>query len=196
MKKSRLLCVVCASIFGFISMSSHAALVDNGGGLFYDTVLNITWAQPDAERTWDNANTWAAGLTLGGVSGWRLPYLSVAVGADPLTRNPINCRSATELACRDNELGYMFFHNLSGNPDLAPFPTLLSKNQWSGSWDDSHYAWIFYEGFQGVGRKEIYEFYSLAVHSGNVGAVPIPSAVWLFGTGLLGLVGIARRKKA
>ena len=26
--------------------------------------------------------------------------------------------------------------------------------------------------------------------------VPVPSAVWLFGSGLLGLVGIARRKKA
>ena len=28
----------------------------------------------------------------------------------------------------------------------------------------------------------------------NVGAVPVPAAVWLFGSGLLGLVGIARRK--
>ena len=26
-------------------------------------------------------------------------------------------------------------------------------------------------------------------------AVPVPAAVWLFGSGLLGLVGIARRKK-
>jgi hypothetical protein len=29
-----------------------------------------------------------------------------------------------------------------------------------------------------------------------VGAVPVPAAVWLFGSGLLGLIGIARRKKA
>ena len=29
----------------------------------------------------------------------------------------------------------------------------------------------------------------------NVNAVPVPAAVWLFGSGLLGLVGIARRKK-
>ena len=28
----------------------------------------------------------------------------------------------------------------------------------------------------------------------NIGAVPIPAAVWLFGSGLLGLVGVARRK--
>jgi hypothetical protein len=32
--------------------------------------------------------------------------------------------------------------------------------------------------------------------SGNVGAaiVPLPAAVWLFGSGLLGLIGMARRK--
>jgi len=64
--KSRLLGAMCASLFSFISIPSHAALVDNGGGLIYDDVLDITWAQPDALRTWDNANTWAAGLTLGG----------------------------------------------------------------------------------------------------------------------------------
>jgi hypothetical protein len=29
-----------------------------------------------------------------------------------------------------------------------------------------------------------------------IGAVPIPAAVWLFGTGLLGLIGIARKKAA
>ena len=29
----------------------------------------------------------------------------------------------------------------------------------------------------------------------NISAVPVPAAVWLFGSGLLGLVGISRRKK-
>jgi hypothetical protein len=30
----------------------------------------------------------------------------------------------------------------------------------------------------------------------TVAAVPVPAAVWLFGSGLLGLIGVARRKKA
>ena len=30
----------------------------------------------------------------------------------------------------------------------------------------------------------------------SVSAVPVPAAVWLFGSGLLGLVGVARRKKS
>lgn len=39
------------------------------------------------------------------------------------------------------------------------------------------------------------EYYTLQF-SANVNVVPVPPAVWLFGSGLLGLVGIARRKKA
>ena len=30
--------------------------------------------------------------------------------------------------------------------------------------------------------------------TGNVSAVPVPAAVWLFGSGLIGLIGLARRK--
>ncbi len=32
--------------------------------------------------------------------------------------------------------------------------------------------------------------------SASIGAVPVPAAIWLFGSGLLGLIGIARSKKA
>jgi len=32
--------------------------------------------------------------------------------------------------------------------------------------------------------------------NGVVSAVPVPAAVWLFGSGLLGLLGVARRRKA
>ena len=39
-------------------------------------------------------------------------------------------------------------------------------------------------------------FSDLAIDNVTVSAVPVPAAVWLFGSGLVGLVGIARRKKA
>lgn len=40
------------------------------------------------------------------------------------------------------------------------------------------------------------EFSSTDLVQINVSAVPLPAAAWLFGSGLLGLVGMARRKKA
>lgn len=57
----------------------------------------------------------------------------------------------------------------------------------------------------GVDLSTPFEFFGFTIESANgnvVGtdiintAVPVPAAVWLFGSGLLGLVGIARRKKA
>ena len=32
--------------------------------------------------------------------------------------------------------------------------------------------------------------------NGTVSAIPLPAAVWLFGSGLLGLVGISRKNQA
>jgi hypothetical protein len=45
-------------------------------------------------------------------------------------------------------------------------------------------------GFGGVRWGNIYHF------DINPAPVPIPAAAWLFGSGLLGLIGIARRKAA
>jgi len=38
--------------------------------------------------------------------------------------------------------------------------------------------------------------FDYASFNGTVSAVPVPSAIWLFGSGLLGLIGISRRKTA
>jgi len=207
MRKSRLIGALCAVIYMFLSTATSAALIGVNGGLIYDDVLNITWSQPDNQnpRNWDDANTWAAGLTLGGVSGWRLPYTSVLAGAGP-TVSAVNCASSTEAACADDELGYMFYYNLggtffqaitlSGNAERAKFPTLESQFYWSGTEFDFSDAWgfayamgIFSSAPKSGGNR------TWAVHDGKVGAVPIPAAVWLFGSGLLGLIGISRRKK-
>lgn len=195
-----------------VSFSADAALIDNGGGLIYDDVLDITWAQPDALRTWDAANTWVAGLTMGGVSGWRLPYISVVESVGPFTGEPVQCIPRCIIPPLDNELEYMHYQNLGGNfgesilisgdPDLALFPSLQSDRYWTGTAYDPTNAWGF--GFRGGGgtgnRTSVHdqtsELLTWAVHPGNVGAVPVPAAVWLFGSGLIGLVGIARRKKA
>ncbi|MGB7934539.1 MAG: PEP-CTERM sorting domain-containing protein [Gammaproteobacteria bacterium] len=40
-----------------------------------------------------------------------------------------------------------------------------------------------------------YSVFAWAVHLSDVSAIPVPATVWLFGSGLLGLIGISRRKK-
>ena len=200
----------CGCVVTLLTTTTNAALVDNGGGLIYDDVLNITWAQPDTINiTQDSANTWVSGLTLGGVSGWRLPYISVVAGVGP-TVTPIDCSTASESACRDNELGYMFYHNLGGtlgtqildrneDPDLILFPTLANVYYHSGTLYNATTVWGFKMGGGGFalsGTNVPYADYTIArawaVHEGNI--VPVPAAVWLFGSGLIGLVGLARRK--
>lgn len=44
------------------------------------------------------------------------------------------------------------------------------------------------------GNHDIGKFDNVLVTGDPISAVPVPAAVWLFGSGLLGLVGIARRK--
>jgi hypothetical protein len=58
-------------------------------------------------------------------------------------------------------------------------------------------AWIFYvsDGFQYAGDKGC-GLNALAVQSGDIAAVRELAAVWLFGSGLLILIGLARRKAA
>ncbi len=49
-------------------------------------------------------------------------------------------------------------------------------------------------GFLGA---QYFEVWNVSfVKTGDIPTIPVPAAVWLFGSGLLGLVGVARRKKS
>ncbi len=50
--------------------------------------------------------------------------------------------------------------------------------------------------FTGGSLEGAFSESSVVAKLGPVAVVPVPAAVWLFGSGLLGLVGIARRKQA
>ncbi len=81
---------------------------------------------------------------------------------------------------------------------VGPFNNVQS----SGYWSDSDYipangAWDFNfsDGNQDGSYKNL-QFYAWAITSGQVATVPVPGAVWLFGTGLVGLVSLKRRNQA
>jgi len=50
------------------------------------------------------------------------------------------------------------------------------------------------DGYDPTAASWSFSTSTLGFYSMSVSAVPVPAAVWLFGSGLIGLVGIARRK--
>ena len=110
--------------------AADAALVDRGGGMIYDTTLNLTWladmnyaktqyettggaqGDEDGRMLWDAATAWANDLVYGGYSDWRLPTL-----------NPLDttCTNVTDpgigFNCTGGELSRLFVTDL-GNKGL------------------------------------------------------------------------------
>ena len=77
----------------------------------------------------------------------------------------------------------MFDQNLGGT----------AVGLWNSATGDYQMAWTV--ALNGPGHPALGSFVTWTVH-GVASPVPVPAAVWLFGSGLLGLVGVARRKKA
>jgi len=185
-----------------LTLSANATLYDRGGGFIYDDVLNITWTQ-DANinglDTWDNQMAWADSLSLYDSvrdvtwNDWRLA--SMDVNGDNMI---INCSSATETECRDNEYGYLF--EQYGVSSIAPDLFLnVQHYYWSGTEyqaNSSGAHTYIKDGVLSLNNTGIksFDWYAWAVRDGDVAAVPVPAAVWLFGSALIGLAGIKRKK--
>ena len=158
-------------------------------------------------RPWDEAHAWAANLVLGGFDDWRLPYASVSAGAGPI--DPIvNCSTVSEAACRDNELGYMYFHNLGGSvgSDKTGTQTALGGQQLIGIpgavWSATagpfslHWDFQFGNGFQlATGALDTEVWGVWAVRPGDVIAIPEPAAALPIAVGFLGLMWAKRSKR-
>ena len=56
--------------------------------------------------------------------------------------------------------------------------------------DDTKFTWTLSTQLPAAGFGQVFSF------SAAQAVVPIPAAVWLFGSGLIGLVGVARRKNS
>ena len=191
---------------------------------YYDTTLDITWLADanyaGTNMDWATANNWAANLNPynSGITGWRLPD-TVDVGNDGATYTNVfqgvdygyNITTHSELSHMFYEvLGNTAYYDTSGNSPQAgygvsntgSFSNVQSFYYWSATEyyaPSTNSAWYFNlsDGGQGYSSSKFDSFYAWAVHSGDVGvsAVPVPAAVWLFGSGLLGLLGVAKRKR-
>ncbi len=155
--KSRLLGAGCACVMALVSLAAQAVPVTGQGTwestlqgrdldgnaatyeAYYDTTLDITWLadanyaqtsgfDSDGRMIWANANAWAAGLNVNGVTGWRLPTNTPLNGStyDTTFSNNGTTDSATATTTTDgtdggyrdgagnpvSEMGHMFYVTL------------------------------------------------------------------------------------
>jgi hypothetical protein len=175
-----------------ITLPCHAALVDNGNGLIYDTDLDITWLDRPNNTLlyWPQAVAWAESLTDGGVGGWRLPKTIDGSprsgrysGVDGSGFNNVTGEMAHLYYV---ELGNKGMYDTMGRfqPDHGllnegPFTGIETDNvgYWStdNALDDDYglvgdFAWCFdfHAGLVYSGQERGYWTYALAVHDGNI----------------------------
>lgn len=226
---------------------SFGALIDRGGGLIYDDVLNVTWLQDanyaqtsgydaDGLMTWSEAVIWASNLTYGGYTDWRLP-LAGPVNGTAFNYNlsysgntdfgqNMSAPGTTYAGSTSNEMAHLNFNSLNNHakchPTLSvddscyyieslgwwggasviantgPFINLQTTNYWSGTEyaPDTTKAWNFTFAYGSQsGNEKFINWAALAVRDGDVSAVPLPAAAWLFGAGLLSLIGMNGKRR-
>ena len=88
-------------LFPSLLVAAQATLIDRGGGLIYDDVLDITWLQDanlGGRMSWNNAVEWTDNLSYGGFDDWRLPSVDVNgdQGISGFFDGIVDCSTATE----------------------------------------------------------------------------------------------------
>ena len=188
---------------------------------YYDTSLNITWLAnanyAGTTMTWSTANAWAAALNPygSGITGWRLPTIT-DTGTSGCNWGYSGTDCGYYVSTASSEMADMFYSTLGnlayystsgtsnqpgwGLTNTGPFSNVQSYIYWSatGYAPNTSRAW-FFNFATGNQYNDVKSnvFYAWAVHAGDVGAsaVPVPAAAWLFGSGLLGLVGVGRKRR-
>ncbi len=176
---------------------------------------DLSYYDSDRDTVWDD---WRL-PTVGPVDGSAFDYNNSSDGSTDIGSN-ISAPGSHYPSVMGSELAHMFYITLGNRAyidtsgespqpgwDLAnhgKFYNLKFYNTatyWSGTVvpTNTNNAWYFRTGNgsqnHSIRNHSNYSYYAWAVRSGDVNTIPIPAAAWLFGSGLIGLVGIARRRR-
>ena len=135
--------------------------------------------------------SWSVNLdNAGGISNWALYERA----EEDAINNPGNLHdgNTSAIGLSSSEIGTGF--NTGSFSVNATDPLLIVLKS-----DTIDYQWYLFTGNSGTNgtwdASAIFDGKDLS-HISAYTVVPVPAAVWLFGSGLLGLVGVARRKRA
>ena len=193
--------ILVSSMFLFSSISAHASSIpmvfdffDKDGvdkvefsGVFsYDDTSEITFtSHPGITAFSVDSLLVTYTPTTGGPSRWDQDEVSSATGAlsiffDNFGGAAIGSTDGTIPSFDTTYVAFIDSMNLFGTDELLEF---------SSSFNETLNGW---EVVQGVTRADVGGATDRAYYT--VSAVPLPAAAWLFGSGLIGLLGFARRK--
>ncbi|MDH3514446.1 MAG: VPLPA-CTERM sorting domain-containing protein [Gammaproteobacteria bacterium] len=225
MKPFRLISSACTLLCAFITVSAQAATVPVGlsPGDTYQLVFltsGTTVATSTDIADYNNFVQTQAALNPS-LTGTDMGVTYAAIGSTSTVNATANAVVTAPVYLLDGTLvatGFSDFWDGAINVpiNLDQFGnTLAPINMWTGTYNNGNTAvtydggplgtnapgygasysttqWAYLGGAPaGAGRP----MYALSSEF-TVSAVPVPAAMWLFGSGLLGLVGVARRKAA
>ncbi len=176
------------------------AIIDASGGVIRDTPNRSS----NGTYTLSAADFYTGTLGQGRATWWGaqafVNYLnSIGYGNSNQWRLP----TSNAVGDYDNgsQMGALFYDELGGTadnniPTNSLFSNQITDQYWSGTeWEPNpFYAWKFNNsnGYQNFTGKNAL----LYIWAVRPSAVPVPSALWMFGTGILALVGLKRGVRA
>lgn len=192
--------IIAVAIFGIVfSAQTSASLVDNGNYIS-DTVTGIDWS--DFSRSWNKSYSQAQTDNV----GWRHATNAEVTGLFAVLfdgyfdTDPLGYSTESGGGYSDQRADVLAFETLFGSKSTyagqIAYGYYLDENdvmRFMGSRRESGDSWVFgnYDFvYSGAANPD---FGSFLVR--DLSPIPIPAAIWLFGTALIGLVGLGKRRE-